>query len=139
MYCMCSIDEFSMQMVRAVVNCVGLAKTRPRNICALSSAPDVVFFVPIIQADMSSLLYSSEAGLSALRCGITHHATYQLTCRHALASVAPLLPWRTNRLTEHPSGSRCASNHANLRINKARLMHDIHATSAWGQGERWGR
>lgn len=27
---------------------------------------------------------------------------------------------------------------AGLRINQDRLMNDIHSTSEWGKGERWG-
>jgi hypothetical protein len=101
----------------------------------------VFIFVPIIQAIMPPLLFSSSLRSTfALRCGVAHRATNRLTGNeYEFASDAPLRLWRGDRLIEKPVGSRCASDYANLRINKARLMHDIHATSLWGQGERWGR
>lgn len=73
-----------------------------------------------------------------------------LTARYRIASRAPsqtlwrarlsprLRTFATSRVSQIAVAEMKESDLSSLRVNRARLMDDIHTTCEWGRGERWG-
>jgi len=82
-----------------------------------------------------------EMSSTLTRCLKVSAVTQSLLRCTRLPVVCRSPSWRSfaaSRRTGVAVSEMKAEDFASLRVDGARLMNDIHSTSEWGKGERWG-